>query len=220
MIVGTRNVNLNKKNIHIHFHPDTQSVVLAFDGKKSGTIKSTLAAGGYSYFYIQDADSSYWIAVTQLNAREGDQIIFTGQMWMKDFQSRKLGMTFPSILFAGNASVVTTHQSSEQVINPVVTQRSEGQISILELKRDATSLAGTRVIIGGQAIKVMPNIMGKTWIHLKDGDTDSSKIVITTNATNISVGSAVTVTGVVSVDKDFGMGYFYPVIIEDAEVYN
>jgi hypothetical protein len=40
---------------------------------------------------------------------------------------------------------------------------------------------------------------------------------VTTDAV-VKNGDVVTVTGVVSVDKDFGAGYAYPVIIEGAKL--
>ena len=74
------------------------------------------------------------------------------------------------------------------------------------------------VTISGEIVKVNHNIMGKTWIHLRDGDTDSSKIVITTLDNSVTIGMKVTAKGVLAVNKDFGRGYFYPSIIEDAQI--
>ena len=65
----------------------------------------------------------------------------------------------------------------------------------------------------------MSGIMGKNWLHVKDGTGTSGTddLVVTTSVT-AKVGDKVLVNGKVSSDKDFGSGYRYDVIIEDAEV--
>jgi hypothetical protein len=61
--------------------------------------------------------------------------------------------------------------------------------------------------------------MGKNWVHLRDGSGDAAKetndILVTTQA-QAKVGDVVTVSGVVRTNKDFGAGYTYKVLIEDA----
>jgi hypothetical protein len=63
--------------------------------------------------------------------------------------------------------------------------------------------------------------MGKNWIHVRDGSGSAAgkndDMTITT-ADTVAVGDVVTVTGTVKLDKDFGAGYAYPVMIEDAKI--
>jgi hypothetical protein len=61
--------------------------------------------------------------------------------------------------------------------------------------------------------------MGKNWLHLQDGSgSEGTNDLTVTTGTTVKVGDMVLVSGVVSVDRDFGYGYSYEVIIEDAEV--
>lgn len=61
--------------------------------------------------------------------------------------------------------------------------------------------------------------MGKNWLHLQDGSgVEGTNDLTVTTTTTVKVGDVVLVNGVVSVDRDFGYGYSYDVIIEDAEV--
>jgi hypothetical protein len=62
--------------------------------------------------------------------------------------------------------------------------------------------------------------MGKNWLHVRDGSgaEGTNDLTVTTAAHLPSVGDTVLVTGQVSLNKDFGMGYAYDVIVEDAEV--
>jgi hypothetical protein len=64
-------------------------------------------------------------------------------------------------------------------------------------------------------------ILGKNWLHVEDGSGSAEKkdndLPITTSAP-AALGDTVLVTGTVSTNRDFGVGYKYSVIIEDAKV--
>ena len=73
----------------------------------------------------------------------------------------------------------------------------------------------------GKVVKYTPEVMGKNWIHLRDGSgsrasKDDDITVTTTSAA--AIGDVIVVKGVVKTNRDFGAGYTYPVIIEDAKV--
>ena len=63
-------------------------------------------------------------------------------------------------------------------------------------------------------------IMGTNWLHVQDGTgaLNSNDLTITTSAELPNVGDTVLVTGKVALDQDFGLGYQYPIIIEEAQV--
>lgn len=93
--------------------------------------------------------------------------------------------------------------------------------TVAEVWAAKASLGGKPVVIRGKVVKFLGGIMGKNWLHLRDGSGSPEKadddITVTTDD-QVSVGDVVTVRGVVSVDKDFGAGYRYPVIVEQAKV--
>ena len=62
--------------------------------------------------------------------------------------------------------------------------------------------------------------MGKNWLHLDDGSVKgaSDPTIAVTSADTASVGDVVVVQGIVHTDKDFGAGYAYPVMIEEATI--
>jgi hypothetical protein len=62
--------------------------------------------------------------------------------------------------------------------------------------------------------------MGKNWLHVRDGSgaEGTNDLTITTAGTLPNVGDTVVVTGNVALNKDFGMGYAYDVLVEDAQV--
>jgi len=77
------------------------------------------------------------------------------------------------------------------------------------------------VVVRGQVVKANNAIMGRNWFHLQDGsgkaDDGTNDLTITTEDV-VTVGDIVTVSGTLTVDKDFGAGYAYDAIIENATI--
>ena len=73
--------------------------------------------------------------------------------------------------------------------------------------------------VRGKVVKFTPEIMGKNWIHLQDGTgaAGTNDLTVTTSAM-AKKGDTVVISGALVIDKDFGYGYAYDVIIEDADV--
>lgn len=93
--------------------------------------------------------------------------------------------------------------------------------TVAELWAKRAALKGTEVAVKAKVVKVTSGVMGKNWLHLRDGSgsktAKTNDLTVTTDA-SAKVGDVVTVSGTVSVDKDFGAGYAYPVILENAKV--
>ena len=61
--------------------------------------------------------------------------------------------------------------------------------------------------------------MNKNWVHLQDGTKDGTNFDLTiTTLDSVKAGDIVVFEGKVTLDKDFGAGYFYEVILEDAKL--
>ncbi len=105
----------------------------------------------------------------------------------------------------------------------VETEKAEGENGhrVVEIFENADSLKERKVRVRGMVVKVNRNIMGKNWVHLQDGTGDSMKnshdLVITTTA-DVTENSVVELEGVVKVNRDFGAGYSYEVIVEQGVV--
>lgn len=93
--------------------------------------------------------------------------------------------------------------------------------TVEELFKQRTALKEKKVAVKGQVVTFRAGIMGKNWIHLRDGSGSHEKKdddVTVTTQDDAKVGDVVTVKGTVRLERDFGAGYAYPVIIEDAKV--
>ena len=98
--------------------------------------------------------------------------------------------------------------------------RAEGGKTVAEVFAEKDALAGQPVTFRGKVVKTNPDIMGKNWLHVRDGSGEdgTNDLTITTTGTLPNVGDTVVVTGNVTLNKDFGMGYAYDVLVEDAQV--
>jgi hypothetical protein len=91
-----------------------------------------------------------------------------------------------------------------------------------DLFAQAAKLNGKEVEVRGKVMKVSTAIMGRNWIHLQDGTGDPQQnthdLVVTSKSAKPEKGEVVTVKGVLHANKDFGSGYKYAAIVEDAEI--
>ena len=91
--------------------------------------------------------------------------------------------------------------------------------TVAELYAGKADLAGTVVSVRGKVVKFSVGIMGKNWAHVQDGSgsAGTNDLTVTTMG-NAKVGDTVLVSGKLTLDKDFGGGYKYALIIEDGSV--
>jgi len=93
--------------------------------------------------------------------------------------------------------------------------------TVEEIWAKKAELKGKPVAVQGQVVKFSPGIMGRNWVHLRDGtgtpEKSNDDLTVTTQD-QVVVGDVVTAKGTVSLDRDFGAGYAYPVIVEEAKV--
>lgn len=102
-------------------------------------------------------------------------------------------------------------------------ERAEGgnSYTVGELFARAEELNGKTVRVRGKVVKYNANIMGRHWLHIQDGTGEPMQnthdLVVTTRS-EIENPDVLTIEGVLAADKDFGAGYKYAVIIEEASV--
>lgn len=209
-------------------------------GTIAGTVAETMNAGGYTYVRLQTAAAKdVWAAAPEMPVKTGEHLTMSISMPMENFHSKTLNRDFPIIYFvsdvardgetlpAGGATPVPplagSHDAAPtaapQVVEPI--PPPAGGMKIADLWAKRKSLAGKTVVVRGKVVKVNNAIMGKNWFHVQDGSgtakDGTNDLTITSNAT-VRLGDIVTVSGTLTIDKDFGAGYAYDAIIEDAKV--
>ncbi|MBS1145041.1 MAG: hypothetical protein H6R14_2447 [Proteobacteria bacterium] len=91
--------------------------------------------------------------------------------------------------------------------------------SVASVYKDKAALAGKEVTVQGKVAKVNNGIMQRNFVHVQDGSGDaSSNNLIVTSKQTAAVGDTVRVTGKVTLNRDFGMGYNYPLLVEESTI--
>lgn len=193
-------------------------------------VQEVIQATSYTYLRVKEADKEFWMAVNKRQIEPGAKISFMGALLMKNFQSRDLQRTFETIYFvnrimgdessAPQQSMSMPHQGKPELDKKDISiEPAEGGITISKLFADRDSYAGKIVLVKGVVTKVNRAIMNKNWIHLQDGTSDSDNFDLTvTTAEDVEVGSIATFEGKIALKKDFGAGYYYEVIMEEARL--
>jgi hypothetical protein len=93
--------------------------------------------------------------------------------------------------------------------------------TVAEIVGKSGELKNKTVVVRGKVVKFTPGVMGKNWVHIRDGSgsaADGSNDVTVTTKDETAVGDVVLVKGVVNTDVDLGSGYAYKVLIQEASV--
>jgi hypothetical protein len=169
----------------------------------------------------------------------GDAITIENAMPMRNYHSKTLNRDFDTVYFTGQARVggapaksATSMGSSPQGHPPITgsvspaakinfsgLKKADGGKTVAEIYAAKAQLAGKPVKVRGKVVKYNAKIMGKNWIHLQDGSgTEGSNDLTLTTLSEAKVGDTVVATGKIILDKDFGYGYKYGILMEDAKL--
>jgi len=194
---------------------------------RSGIVVDKMDAGSYSYLQLKEKNKLYWVAVPKLEIENGESIYFSQYMEMIDFKSETLNRTFESVLFVNDASRSMNNMNMK---NPHSNLQSNNKqtISVGTLKDGKTiadvyknkqSLNGKTVKVKAKVVKFNSGIMNRNWVHIQDGTDDNGDfdLLITSDET-VKVGDIIVAEGTLAIDKDFGAGYFYPVLVEEVKI--
>jgi hypothetical protein len=206
-------------------------------GGFTGTALETIKADRYTYVQVDIGTEKIWTATPNFRGKVGDTVVVPKGLAMQNFHSKTLERDFEVVYFVGAITVAGNDQGPTQMARtsfmhpPTSAKSSKSQIevsgitrardgkTVAEIFAGRAELAGKHVIVRGKVVKFLPQIMGKNWLHLRDGSgVEGTNDLTVTTATTVKVGDVVLVSGVVSIDRDFGYGYEYDVLLEDAEV--
>ena len=115
------------------------------------------------------------------------------------------------------------HMKPKVDLGAINVPKAEGENAhtVSGLWASRAKLEGASVVVRGKVVKFLPDIMGTNFVHVRDGSGSEGSgdhdLTVTTNDV-VTVGDIVTVRGTVHIEKDFGAGYKYPVIVENAKI--
>lgn len=205
----------------------------------TGKVVQSMDAGNYTYAEIEADGRKVWVAAPRTPVAAGETVSVPAGMVMKNFSSKSLDRTFEEVWFvasikAPGAAAAPAPGAAAKAPEPIPAHRGNGAspktgalvaaiarvadgYTVAELYAQKADLAGKPVAVRGKVTKYNAAILGKNWLHIDDGSGAGKDLTVTTAAT-AKVGDTVVVRGVLGTDRDFGAGYRYDLIIEDAVV--
>jgi ribosomal protein S17 len=212
----------------------TADAPLSFSGK----VAETMNAASYTYVLVDTGTAKYWAAAPQFEVKLGDVVEIESGMPMPKYHSKSLNRDFEVVYFTGvvkvqgaapKAAALPTelpkghppigNAAAPPAVDLTGIKPAKGGKTVAVIVMDSKKLAGSTVTVRGKVVKYNAGIMGKNWLHIRDGSgSEGSNDLTLTTATAAKVGDTVLVKGKVTTDRDFGSGYKYSVMIEDAEV--
>jgi hypothetical protein len=197
------------------------------------TAEEVIQTSRYTYVRVSADNQEYWIAINKADVKEGETYYWSVGAEMKEFTSKELKRTFRSIYFVQDFTdqpITETVQMPPQEQQaggqqPAVERqgisvpKAEGGVTLAELWSGKENYNGKKIRIRGEVVRFSPAIMKKNWVHLQDGTRAGDKFDLTiTTPDTVKVGDVALFEGTVSLNKDFGAGYFYDIIVEDARL--
>jgi hypothetical protein len=186
-----------------------------------------ISVSNYDYLQVSENKNDYWIAVPTMPIEVGETVYFSKYTIMSDFKSSNINRSFDEIYFVEDARKSPTPDEMKKIHSDALTLNKENvkvePISdgktIEQIYNDKSALEGKIVKVKGKVVKFNKQIMKRNWIHIQDGTGSENNydLVLTTND-EAKVGDIITAEGKLAVNKDFGSGYFFPVIIEETKI--
>jgi len=200
---------------------------------KMAVVLEVLDGGSYTYLRLSQDGNEFWAAISARPVEVGKNYYYHESVVMKDFESKQLQRTFESIMFIDyfndfpkEMMKAAPHASGSQHTSTskkedLSIEYTGDEISLEELFGNTKTYEGKQVSVRGEVVKISKEIMDRNWIHIQDGTSYDGQydLTVTLNTpVGFKVSDIISFKGTISLDKDFGAGYLYPVIMEEAEV--
>jgi hypothetical protein len=204
-------------------------------GLSGGKVLETMNAGNYTYARVETPAGEKWVAGPQTALKVGDAVQWPGGSEMKDFSSKTLDRTFESILFVGQLMVrgapagagggsphgaLSGKAPAAPEVDVKGIAKAEGGLTIAEIYDRRAEFDGKEIVVRGKVVKFNAAVMGRNWLHLRDGThgaAGDNDLTVTSDG-QAAVGNTVLVRGKVVLNQDFGFNYRYDIIIEKASI--
>lgn len=206
-----------------------------------GKVVETMNAASYTYVQVETGGQKVWAAAPQFSVKAGDTVSIGDARPMPNYHSKTLNRTFDVVYFSGDVRVNGQRPAQDAAAAPSadlpaghpapgvkagpaapdlsgIKKAANGQ-TVAEIYADKAKLTGKPVAVRGRVVKFNAMIMGKNWIHIRDGSgAEGTNDLTLTTLDKAKVGDLVVITGELKANRDFGGGYRYPLIVEDAKV--
>lgn len=198
-------------------------------------VEETFPGTKYLYLRVREGNRSYWVATAPSEVKVGEVYYYNEALIRANFESKEMQKVFDT-LYLVTKLVPEFHAGSLKPLKEVppppkqkeaTEQAGESRskaipeeantVSIAELLKDPKAFEGTFVEVRGTCTKINKGILGRNWIHLKDPKDNDSKLVVTSQD-EVAPGELVTFQAQVALNKDFGAGYTYEILLENGQL--
>ncbi len=201
--------------------------------EKAFEVKEVVQTSSYTYIKAYENSAERWVAISRMDAKKGEKYYYDDALLMNNFHSKELDRDFETIYFINKVSTIPFSMQKKMGAMPsnhagkaktdakssVSLQKTDGEITVAQVFENSSKYANTEIEIRGIVVKVNKQVMGKNWIHIQDGTKHDKSFDLTITSQDLpSKGDEVTLKGTIILEKDFGAGYFYDVIMEDAKL--
>jgi hypothetical protein len=187
-------------------------------------------ANQYTYIQVLEGSEIKWMAVTRQEISKGETYFYDSALPMNNFHSKELDRTFEVIYFVNTISKTAASQgvvpgggamhsgkAGAEMHTEIQITKAEGEITIAQIFENPEAFSGKEIEIRGVVVKINEGIMGTNWIHLQDGTTGNGKFDLTITCDDLpQLNQEAGFKGIITLNKDFGAGYVYDVIMEHA----
>jgi len=205
----------------------------------AGKVLEVIYSSGYTYLLLDIDGFNDWVAIPEIHVTVGEEIELNAGVQMGEFKSKPLNRTFKQIIFSSgptekynekrkagahkgvnmNEPAPGKKKSEDAIVEGLKVEKAKGEnaYNLTEVFDKRAELQDKIISVRGQVVKVTTGVMNRNWVHIKDGtgDNGANKLVVTTKNTP-EIGEILTFTGVFHNNVDFGGGYQYGIIMEDA----
>ncbi len=187
-----------------------------------------LPAKKYLYLKVEEGEKQYWLATGKSDIVPGKSYEYNEALIRNNFRSEELDREFDELYLvtrlipAQDGNALGKSDLSEALKNPdakiedlsVIPEDPDAlpRVEITTLLKENAAFEGQWITVQGTCIKVNNGIMGRNWVHLAHED-GKSEVVITTREV-VEVGEHVGFAARVALNRDFGSGYSYPLLLE------
>lgn len=217
--------------------PETSSFEPSTSDVHEVVVQEIMNTKKYTYLSVTEGDETRCLAIPlNPDLEVGATYYYMGGIKMNTFEKMNFKEDFQTVVLVGGVSNIPIlgngiqmggEPSGEAVaqnignMEPINIKDLDGGVELSELLSNPTAYNGKTIKVKGQCVKVNNHILNRNWVHIQDGSTNSSNekndLAITTQDV-IPIGATVIFEGKIILNKDFGAGYRYDVLMEEAQL--
>lgn len=191
----------------------------------------------YTYVHVQEGTKTFCVAVPLTNElKKNHTYFFKGGIIMANPENLNFKEKFESVMISPgfyensgdlHSAASTPVQNNE--INPQTNIKNikllpvPGTIKLEDIFKNPEQYNGKQIKVHGYCVKSNRMIMNKNWLHIQDytkNKTGQLLDLTITTLDDVQLGDVVVFEGTLNLNKDFGAGYKYDLILEDAKLIN